>query len=112
MANREGLLWSKDTTASATAVLDSYGESMGELGRLIQPVAQRVQALTAAGEKIKAARAWAQDTLHHLDTTRLVEPTVQVPAPGPPSPLPFPPLPASLQMPNILHSHIRRSNGA
>lgn len=78
MQNRDGLLWSKDTTASATAVLDSYVRHVGELDHLIQPVAQRVKALTAASEKIKAARAWADATLRYLDTTRLVEPTVQV----------------------------------
>ena len=40
---REGLQWSKETTASATAVLDTYGKHVGELDHLIQPVALRVQ---------------------------------------------------------------------
>jgi len=43
LVRREGLDWSKDTTASATAVLDNYGKHVGELDHLIQPVALRVQ---------------------------------------------------------------------
>lgn len=43
---REGLQWSKETTASATAVLDTYGKHVGELDHLIQPVALRVQVST------------------------------------------------------------------
>jgi hypothetical protein len=43
---REGLQWSKETTASATAVLDTYGKHVGELDHLIQPVALRVQVNT------------------------------------------------------------------
>lgn len=42
-ACREGLEWSKDTTASASTVLDNYGKHIGELDHLIQPVALRVQ---------------------------------------------------------------------
>jgi len=45
LVRREGLDWSKDTTASATAVLDNYGKHVGELDHLIQPVALRVQVI-------------------------------------------------------------------
>lgn len=45
---------------------------MAELGQLVKPVAQRVQTLTAATQKIKAARTWADATLRFLGTTRQV----------------------------------------
>lgn len=73
---REGLLWSREITANVNAAVDHHSHRMMELGQLINPVAKRVQTLSAASEKIKAARTWADATLRFLDTARQVEAAV------------------------------------
>jgi hypothetical protein len=71
--SREGLLWSREITANVNAAVDHHSHRMMELGQLINPVAKRVQTLSAASEKIKAARTWADATLRFLDTARQVD---------------------------------------
>jgi hypothetical protein len=62
---REGLQWSKETTASATAVLDTYGKHVGELDHLIQPVALRVQVGTRSATALPCFPDASASCAHH-----------------------------------------------
>lgn len=68
----QSLDWSHQVSQEACGVLDQYCNQLSDLERAVQPVVLKTQQLIQTREKIKQARAQAEEVLDHLDASRKV----------------------------------------